>query len=110
MSERRVSKRPEGVPHIVEFWESGWMVIHTIACRGDLRRCPVTELVQDLKRSPAIGRWEAWAIRQGDDWRLVLGLPVPPEVEGTSRRIGTSWPREDQRPEGIEFDRRRQYG
>lgn len=96
-------KRPEGPPHIVEFDVNGWLVIHTLACPGDLRKCQVTALVQKLGKSPAIGRWEGWAVRQGDEFRLVLGEPVPAEIQGTSKRIGTSWPRADHKPDGIDF-------
>jgi hypothetical protein len=90
--------------HIVELETAGWQVIHPVGCRGDLMKCPVTQLVRSLDGSPKIGRFFASAEKYRSEWRLVLGDEAPLEVQGSSRRIGHNW---DTSPErgGVEFSR-----
>jgi hypothetical protein len=98
-----IRSSPGVTSHITEFSKHGWLVIHPVGCRGDLMKCPVTQLVRDLGKSPRLGRYEAWAERGRVDWKLVLGDDeVPWEIQGSARRIGHCW---DTRPPagGIPF-------
>jgi hypothetical protein len=92
--------------HIVEFSQTGWSVNHPVGCRGDLMKCPVTQLARAFGKSPGDGRFEAWAERGRTEWRLRLGELVPREVQGTSKLIGHCW-----EPQsvigGIDFSRPR---
>jgi len=84
--------------HIAEFTERGWDLIHPLNCPANLLECPVTELCRDLRAAPKTGRFWADAVRRGKEHKLVLGDPVPRDIQGTSRKTGHHFTQVKMRP------------
>lgn len=79
--------------HLIELDRTGWLVIHPLRCPGNLLECQVTQLcremtgLQDAGGVP--GRFWAYTEQRGNQVTLKIEKdPVPPEVQGTSRRTG----------------------
>lgn len=93
-------------PHIGQFDQQGWEIIHVLACPGDLRECIVTQACRELTGPPhgKLGRFEVFPKVTKSGPVLVIGDAVGPEVGlDFSKRTGYSYKRAHLLPKGAEL-------